>query len=256
MASAREVAYEALQRGIARGLYPPGSWLREEDVAAAAGVSRTPVREALHRLQAEGLVQILRHRGAMVIGWTAEDLDDLYDLRVMLECYGVRRAAARRNDIDFPVLWALCDEMDKLLPHADEHDRQRLGQLCIDYHTTLQQASGNRQLLTLLPTVLGAPFVRQAFHHHTTADLERSFGHHREILEALDAGDGDWAEGVMRAHLRHGRRSLQSMELHPQPTELDDSETAGTSPDRPAHLQLASSQYPTGDSLSSYTTRS
>lgn len=222
MQSAREVAYEVLRDGIASGAYPPGSWLREEDVATAAGVSRTPVREALHRLQAEGLVQIRRNRGAMVIGWTAQDLDDLYDLRVMLECYGVRQAATQRENIDFPALWAMCDEMDELLSQDNEHDRPRLGQLCIDFHTTLQRASGNRLLLTLLPTVLGTPFVREAFHHHTGADLERSFMHHREILEALEASDGDWAEGVMRAHLRHGRRSLRRMEQQPPVEDVDD----------------------------------
>jgi DNA-binding GntR family transcriptional regulator len=219
--SARAVAYEVLQRGIASGRYPPGSWLREEDVAAAAGVSRTPVREALHRLQAEGVVQILRNRGAVVVGWTAQDLDDIYDLRVLLEGYGVRRAAQARDEVDFAGLRAMCTEMEQLLPEADEQDLQRIGQLCIDFHTTLNQASRNRQLLAIIPTLLATPFVREAFHHHTTADLERAFASHREILEALDVGDGDWAEGVMRAHLRAGRRSLRQMEQERRTTELD-----------------------------------
>jgi DNA-binding GntR family transcriptional regulator len=210
--SARAAAYEAVQRGIASGQYPPGSWLREEDVAAAAGVSRTPVREALHRLQAEGVVQILHNRGAMVIGWTAQDLDDMYDVRVMLEGYAVRRAARRPDAIDFAALDALCTETETLLPEADESDLQRIGVLCMDFHTTLAEAAGNRQLLAILPTVLAPPFVREAFHHHTVPDLERAFAHHREILMALEAGDADWAEGMMRAHLWAGRRSLRRME--------------------------------------------
>jgi DNA-binding GntR family transcriptional regulator len=218
--SARTAAYEAVQRGIASGQYPPGSWLREEDVAAAAGVSRTPVREALHRLQAEGLVQILHNRGAMVVGWTARDLDDIYDVRVMLEGYGVRRAAQSRDHLDFPALEAMCTEMEQLLPDATEQDLQHIGQLCIDFHTTLGQASGNRQLLAILPTLLAPPFVREAFHHHTRADLERAFAHHREILVALEAGDGDWAEGMMRAHLWAGRRSLRRMEHEAPNTDL------------------------------------
>lgn len=250
--SARELAYEVLHRGIANGQYPPGSWLREEDVAATAGVSRTPVREALHRLQAEGLVQLVRHRGAVVVGWTAQDLDDLYDLRVVIEAYGVRRAAQRRDAVDFPALYAMCAEMDGLLPDADEHDRQRLGQLCIDFHTELQRASGNRQLLAMLPMVLAPPFVQEAFCHHTQADLERSFAQHREILEALEAGDGDWAEGVLRAHLRHGRWSLRRMERQrpvaepARGTEPADAGCTSPSPEPAPHLRLAGSGRLTG----------
>jgi DNA-binding GntR family transcriptional regulator len=221
--SARAAAYEALQRGIANGQYPPGSWLREEDVAAAAGVSRTPVREALHRLQAEGLVQILRNRGALVVGWTAQDLDDIYDLRVLLEGYGVRRAAQARDNVDFDALSVMCTEMEQLLPGAGEPELQHIGRLCIDFHVTLNQASRNRQLIAIIPTLLATPFVREAFHHHTPTDLERAFASHREILEALEVGDGDWAEGAMRAHLRAGRWSLRQMEQERQAPELGDS---------------------------------
>ncbi|MDT7618274.1 MAG: hypothetical protein QOF00_5721 [Pseudonocardiales bacterium] len=221
--SARAAAYEALQRGIANGQYPPGSWLREEDVAAAAGVSRTPVREALHRLQAEGLVQILRNRGALVVGWTAQDLDDIFDLRVLLEGYGVRRAAQARDNVDFDALSVMCTEMEQLLPGAGEPELQHIGRLCIDFHVTLNQASRNRQLIAIIPTLLATPFVREAFHHHTPTDLERAFASHREILEALEVGDGDWAEGAMRAHLRAGRWSLRQMEQERQAPELGDS---------------------------------
>lgn len=228
--SARARAYEVLHRGIASGEYPPGSWVREEDLAAAAGVSRTPVREALHRLQAEGLVEILPNRGAVVVGWTAQDLDDLYELRVLVEGYGVRRAAEFPHRVDFPALYAMCEEMDRLLPDADEDDLQRLGQLCIDFHTTLHQASGNRQLLAILPMLIARPFVRKAFQHHTRAELERAFAYHREILEALEAGDGDWAEGIMRAHLRAGRLSLRRMELQDLPAEADGADVASPSP--------------------------
>jgi len=74
-----------LRTQIFAGRLKPGEPLPERLLAEQLGVSRTPVREALHRLQAEGLVQILHNRGAMVVGWTARDLDDMYDLRVMLE---------------------------------------------------------------------------------------------------------------------------------------------------------------------------
>lgn len=212
--SAREHAYDVLRRGIAVGTYPAGSWLREEDVAAEAGVSRTPVREALHRLQAEGMVQLMRHRGALVVGWTAEDLDNLYELRTTIERYGAGRAALHRTADQLEYLQKLCARMDEILPTAGEQEMQQLGALCVDFHTEIHRASGNRQLAALVPSVLAPPFVSEAFRHHTRLDLERSFDHHRELVQAIEAQDREWAEAIMCAHLRHGRQSLRRMERH------------------------------------------
>ncbi|MCV7203819.1 GntR family transcriptional regulator [Mycolicibacterium peregrinum] len=212
--SARDHAYDVVRTGIASGEYPAGSWLREEEIAAGAGVSRTPIREALHRLEAEGLVQLVRNRGALVVGWTAEDLDNLFDLRIALEGYGARRAAEQRTEAQLERLRELCGTMDELLPTADDEALQRLGSLCVDFHTEIHRATGNRQLTALIPTILAPPFVSEAFHHHTQLDLAQSFGHHRELAQAIEARDGDWAEAIMVAHLRHGRQSLRQMERH------------------------------------------
>ncbi|MFC5063331.1 GntR family transcriptional regulator [Actinomycetospora atypica] len=154
---AQELAYEVLHRGIATGEYPPGTWVREDEVVARAGVSRTPVREALQRLQTEGMVELVRHRGALVVGWTAQDLDDLYDLRVVLEAYGARRAAGCCAGEDLEHLRGLCDRMDGLLPASDRDGREQLALLCIDFHTGLHRASGNRQLVALIPSIVARP---------------------------------------------------------------------------------------------------
>jgi len=215
--SAKEHVYDLLRGRIASGTYPGGTWLREEEIATGAGVSRTPVREALHRLDAEGLVQLVRHRGALVIGWTAADLDDLFDLRIVLEGYSARRAAERRTDAQVIELRAQCDLMDERLPNADEVGLQQLATLSADFHAAVGRAAGNRQLVALIPTIVAQPFVSEAFHHHTRSDLEHSFDHHREIVAAIEARDGDWAEAIMRAHLRHGRHSLHRMESRPGP---------------------------------------
>lgn len=212
--SATEHAYNVLRRGISDGTFMAGSWLREEDGATFSGVSRTPVREALHRLQAEGLVQLKRHRGALVVGWTAEDLDNLYELRANLEGYGAGRAARNRTTEHLERLQKLCAEMDEILPTAGEDELQQLGTLCIDFHTEVHRASGNRQLVALIPSILTSPFVSEAFRHHTHLEIERSFNHHRELVDAIEAGDSEWAETLMRAHLRHGRHSLRRMERH------------------------------------------
>lgn len=214
--TATATVYEALVRGITDGRYEPDSWLREAEVAAAIGVSRTPVREVLNRLEAEGFVRIHRNRGAQVIGWTAQDLDDLYDLRVLLEGYAIRRVAAQPDAVDFEGLRALCSKTERMLADDNGSGREEMGRLSIEFHRKLYEGSGNRQLAAMLPPLLSTRFAREAFEHHTVADLERAFAQHREMIEAITAGDPVWAEGIMTAHLRAGRTSLVPMERLPE----------------------------------------
>jgi DNA-binding GntR family transcriptional regulator len=204
------VAYEAIRRAIASGEYAPGSWLREEDLAARAGVSRTPVREALRQLNIEGLIEIVPNRGALVLGWTACDLDDVHDLRAMLEGYAVRRTAETPG-VDLAGLTALCTEMERLLDEGGETDYARIGELSVDFHTALHEASGNRLLTSVLPALIQIPLAREGYHQRTREAVARSTAQYREILDAIAiaAGDGDWAESVMRAHVRSIRGSLR-----------------------------------------------
>ncbi|AWT54997.1 GntR family transcriptional regulator [Mycolicibacterium smegmatis] len=239
---AREIAYRIVYDAIASGRYLPGQWIREDEVTAEAGVSRTPLREALQRLQSEGLVQLVRHRGALVVGWTSADLDDLFDIRVALETYGARRAAQRRGGAQLESLQKLCASMDEILPAAQEPELQRLGHLCIDFHRGIHEAADNRKLLSVMPMVLAPPFVSEAFHHHTRLELEQAFAHHRELVEAIAIGDEDWAEGVMRAHLRHGRRSLRRMERHLPLMTSHDAEPAVTDTGQPETTSIERSR--------------
>src|SRR5437867_6791605 len=96
--NASVAATELIRQAILDGRLEPGSRLKEEELARELGISRTPVREALLMLQAEGLVDAVPNRGAMVRVHTPEDLDDLYQLRALLEGYAARRAALRISD--------------------------------------------------------------------------------------------------------------------------------------------------------------
>ncbi|NJO12955.1 MAG: GntR family transcriptional regulator [Gammaproteobacteria bacterium] len=93
--SAADKAYQAIRERIMRGVYPPSTRITEHELAAAVGVSRTPVREAIRRLHAEGLLEIGSHRGAVVTGWTNEDRDDVLELRAALEARGAAQAAEK-----------------------------------------------------------------------------------------------------------------------------------------------------------------
>ena len=89
--------YSILRKNICEGQYPPGSWLQEVELCNQLGVSRSPVREALHRLVSDGLVVSVPNRGTFVKEFTCRDIDEIFDMRVMLEEYAIRRS--RRNNL-------------------------------------------------------------------------------------------------------------------------------------------------------------
>src|SRR3712207_4280762 len=95
MAGAVEKAYTAIRERIITGDYAPSARITEQEISDTAGVSRTPAREALRRLQAEGFVRVVPNQGAIVTDWTEADIEEIFELRAMLEPYGAYRAAAR-----------------------------------------------------------------------------------------------------------------------------------------------------------------
>jgi DNA-binding GntR family transcriptional regulator len=209
-ASAR--AYEGLRQEILAGTHAAGSWLREEELAASLGVSRTPVREALQRLQAEGLVELVPNRGAQVSPWSDTDLDDIFELRALLEGYAARRAA-EAGSRELSGLLALCEEMEQRLENLDKQAYNEITELNLQFHRAVHLDSANRLLPGLLSGVIQVPLVRHTFHHYTPAELARSFAQHRELIEALGSGDGNWAESVMRSHVLAARASLRGASL-------------------------------------------
>ena len=106
-----ELAYRSIREQILSGEQAGGEWLRESDLANALGVSRTPVREALRRLSAEGFVRHERNRGAQVQSWTFKDLEDVYALRSLVEPWACGLAAAG-GEADLDALQRLADDMD------------------------------------------------------------------------------------------------------------------------------------------------
>jgi DNA-binding GntR family transcriptional regulator len=206
---ASDLAYEALLADILAGTIPPGHRIREEEVAERVGTSRTPVREALRRLHAEGLVDLPPHRGAIVQPAMYE-LDELFDIRALLEGYGAERAAARRTDDHLAALVEVCDRMEAVV--AAGTDVAELTPLNMAFHREVQVAAGTERLLGLLPGLIVSPLVREIFRHYTPAELARSMAQHREVIDALAARDAAWARSVMCAHLYAGRAALQRLQ--------------------------------------------
>jgi DNA-binding GntR family transcriptional regulator len=207
--TAVERAYEAIRNGIVSGEHPAGGRLREEELAERIGVSRTPVREALRRLDAEGLVDFMPNRGAHVAAWSDEDVRDIFALRALLESFGARLAAARIDREALAGLRALCDAMDQALAGAAPDHFQRVAELNSRFHQGILAASGSKRLPLLVASLVEAPLMYRTFRRYSSEQVTRSMSHHRELLAALEIGDGEWAESVMRSHV------LAARNIHP-----------------------------------------
>lgn len=177
-----------------------GSRLGEVEVAETLGLSRTPVRQALQRLDSDGLVEMVPHRGARVVRWTPEDLEEIFELRGQLEPYGAARAA--RNGVPDGRLAELDDMCDGMEAAGAARDFRRVAELNSGLHGALIEASGNGRLAELVRTVVQVPIVIGTFARYDEASLRRSMGHHRELVAALRARDPAWAQSVMLSHIR------------------------------------------------------
>src|SRR2546428_6573925 len=140
--NASMAATELIRAAIIDGRVEPGRRLKEEELARELGISRTPVREALLMLQAEGLVVATPNRGAMVRVHDAEDLDDLYQLRALLEGHAARRAAIRISDAALDELGASCERFAALVDGGELSEIVRENAL---FHNTILEAAGSQR---------------------------------------------------------------------------------------------------------------
>jgi DNA-binding GntR family transcriptional regulator len=202
---ASERAQAALRDAILRGELRPGAHLGEVELAERLGVSRTPVREALSRLAAEGLVEAHAHRGARVVSFSADDLDGIFDVRLALEPRATGRAAMRVTEADLDALDDLAHRMLAVGAPGPDQDLDALVGLNRDFHARLLDAADAPALSAALANVVHTPVVLRTFHTYDPASLARSLAHHLEIVAALRAGDADWASAVMRSHLANAR---------------------------------------------------
>lgn len=203
-------ALAAARAGIIEGRYPPGSRITEQEIAELSGVSRTPVREALRRLQADGLVEFVPHQGAFVTDWSHEEAEDIFELRAILEAYGVERAARQANLEELMQLRRLAEAQYAEARERSSGYMERIADLNSRFHQLLQDSARARRLKRLLASLTEVPLVLQTFRDYSPEELLRSAAHHLEIVEALEAGDGPWAASIMRSHVLAARRIYRS----------------------------------------------
>ncbi len=200
-----ERALEALRELILSGQLAPGSRLGEVELAERLGVSRTPVREALTRLAAEGLVEIVANRGARVATWTVAELEGVFDLRASLEPQLTGFAVPNATADDVAELADLAHRMLEVGRPGPRQDLDALVPLNRAFHDRLIALAAHPALATALAAAIHPPIVRRNFHAYDEDSLRRSLGHHLEIVAAVRAGDPSWAQAVMTAHISNAR---------------------------------------------------
>jgi DNA-binding GntR family transcriptional regulator len=208
---AADHAYRLIRDQILSGERASGEWLRESEMAESTGVSRTPVREALRRLTAEGLVRYERHRGVQVQNWSVGDLDEIFSLRSVLEPWGCRLAALN-GTADVVALEDLACRMDAIAPEGRPSDVDKLTELNNAFHRAVLESADNSRLTSVIAAVIQLPLVWRTFSRYTPEALRRSLAHHHELVSALAARDPDWAESVMRSHIRAAWHSIRATE--------------------------------------------
>ena len=205
MTRASERAVDAVRELILRGDVVAGARLGEAGLAERLGVSRTPVREALSRLAAEGLVEIVTNRGARVSRWTVSELEAVFELRAALEPRLAALAVPRATGTDVDHLEALAVEILAVGTPGPAQDLDAIVPLNRAFHGRLSALADHPAMATALAGAIHAPIVLRNFHAYDDASLRRSLGHHLEIVAAVRAGDPAWAHAVMTAHIHNAR---------------------------------------------------
>ncbi len=218
-----EAVYQQLKSAILNGAFRPGQILRQEDIAQQLGVSRGPLREALPRLEAEGLIVSMPHRGCAVVSLAPGEIAEIFELRAMLEA-SLARAAAQQRDPQVTVrLLELNAQMRSLAASNTEADRQRWSELNYELHTVLLGGAGRRHHMRLLDMArdLAEPYIRMEI--NLTGNLLEPQREHEMLIEAFAVGDCQRLERLTRAHVQSTAQRLQvqlQMTTPPAPGEI------------------------------------
>ena len=210
---------------ILDGRLVPGARLGEVELAASLGVSRTPVREALTRLGAEGLVELSPNRGARVATWSREEIESIFDLRSALEPRLTALAVGAATAEDVEELDELARRMLEVGLPGDAQDLEALVPLNRAFHDRLVQLAGHSALANALSAAVKTPLQLRNFHTYDERSMRRSLAHHVEIVDAVRAGDPTWAQAVMTAHIHNARAVMVRAAQEEHPAAPDHEET-------------------------------
>lgn len=211
----RELALRWLRDRITSGELAPGARLSDLVLSKEIGISRTPVREAIQQLAADGLVEVVPHAGATVRRPNASELEELYEIRGVLEGHAAARAAGACTPAQADELRAICAGMEAIPLPADGllsvEDSVRQREIDLAFHRRVLELSGLARLRRLVEDagVIARPFEAMRGDRLSGTAFAEACRHHRAITDAIAARDAEGARAAMGAHIASGRAGIR-----------------------------------------------
>ena len=201
----REIVFEAMREAIVSGRLAPGERLVEIKLADEMGVSRTPVREAIRKLELEGFVIMMQRKGAYVAGLSPKEIRDVFEIRSTLESLAAKLAAERITEPQLELLKRQLADLEEMIK---THEIEAVVKADITFHDILFSASGNARLVSMLSN------LREQIHRYRSMSLSYpgrmsiALGEHRAIVKAIVEHKPDDAANAALRHMDSAEASL------------------------------------------------
>lgn len=201
----RELVLEALREAIFNGVLQPRERLMEIQLAEELGVSRTPVREALRKLELEGFIVMVPRKGAYVADLSLKDIEDVFEIRIALEGLAASLSAERITDEELELMERLLAEKAEAI---NSLNMEKLVEVDTQFHETIYHASRNERLSSIISN------LREQIQRYRTTSLaypgrmQRSLEEHRSIVEAIQARDPVLAKQLVQDHIENAENTL------------------------------------------------
>lgn len=201
----RETVCEALRNAIKRGILEPGERLMEVQLAEELGISRTPVREAIRKLEQEGYVIMMPRRGTYVSSVSVKDIKEIFEIRSALETLSAELATMRIEPEELEKLRTLLSEIEG---HIQRKDIDKIVATDIEFHGLLYQVSRNERLVAIISNLMEQLARFRTLSMSYPGRLQETLAEHREMVEAIAAGDVDAARDAAERHMQQAEETL------------------------------------------------
>ena len=203
----RELVCEHIREAIINGTFAPGERLMEIQMADEMGVSRTPVREAIRKLEMEGFVVMIPRRGTYVSNMSIKDINDVYEIRISLDTLAAGLAAERISDEELEELQRL---LVKVGAAIEKNDMAKVVEADIEFHDVLYKASRNERLRNIINNLREQITVIRGVSMRYPGRLKDTQDEHRRLVECISARNVEKSQEMARIHLENAEKTLMA----------------------------------------------